>query len=136
MLDLLREVAGHGDGVLQALELPPWDVVEVEERFEEGRVLLLEPLHHGEQGGPRVVPRHGEEHVVAVHPHVPGVHVGQGVRAAVPDVLRAVGVGVRHRQVVLRLLWVGVGLVDLCLGPAFLPLLLDLLPVNHMRSIL
>jgi len=110
------------------------DVVYVEEGVEELGVFLLEPIHHRDDRGPREVPGHGEEDVVALHPPVPGVDIGEGVGPAVADVLGRVGVGVGHRQVVLGLPRVRVGLEDMCFGPLSSPFLLDLLPVNHVSN--
>ena len=136
MLDLLGEVHRHADGVLQLWEPLLGDVVYVEERLEELGVSLLEPLHHGEEWCPGVVPRHGQKHVVSLHPLPPGVDIRHSIRTSVPYVLRAVRVRVRHCQVELGFLRVGVRLEGAGFRPAPLPLLLDGFPVNHMHTIL
>ncbi len=130
-LDLLGEIRRHTDRGLKLVQVLLWDVIDVEEGVDEVRVLLLKPLDHGDDRRPREVPSHREEDVVAPHPPVPGVYVGQGVGPAVADVLRRVGVRVGDGQVVLRPLRVGIGLEGPRVRPPLLPLLLELLPVQY-----
>ena len=72
---------------------------------------------------------HGVKHFVALHPHEAGVDVGgcHGIPVADVEVSRGVGV---HGEFVMLGTWVVlVDLIEVVLGPPFLPLSLDLLRV-------
>ena len=94
--------------------------------------MFFESFDHGEEGCAGVVPGHGEEDVVSSHSHVAGVYVGECVGSAVSDVLGGVGVGVGDGEVVFGFVWVGVGFEGCCFGPAFLPFLFYVFPVDHV----
>ena len=76
---------------------------------------------------------HWEEGVVAFHPVISGVNVGDGVGSRVAYVLGRVRVGVRGCRIVLGLARVRVRFIDLAPVPFFLPLSLEGVPVKLGR---
>ena len=85
------------------------------------------------------VPAHGVQHVEAAHPLVAGQRVADRVVADVADVQRAAGVGQHLQHVELRLGGVLLGLVEVGVLPALVPLQFDLVMVvrlfRHSASI-
>ena len=76
------------------------------------------------------IPPHGMEHVVAVHPHVAGQRIADGVVAHMPHVQRARGIGKHFENVIFLLSRAGLGGVERrILPPALEPLRLDTLRV-------
>jgi len=76
---------------------------------------------------------HWEESVVAFHPVISGVDVGDGVCSRVPDMLGRVRVGISRCHIVLGLVRVRVCLVNLAPAPLILPLSFQGVPVKLGR---
>ena len=69
---------------------------------------------------------HGEEHIVAVHPPLPGHHVHGGIGPGVAHMESlAGGIGELHQGVKFGLVPAGLGMVTVLLGPAVLPFALN-----------
>jgi len=79
------------------------------------------------------VEAHWKESVVAFHPVISGVDVGDGVGSRVTDVLWRVRVGISRRHIVLELTRVRVRLVNLAPVPLLLPLSFERVPVKLGR---
>ena len=91
------------------------------------RVVLDGGVFRGQAEG---IPAHGMKHVVAVHPHVAGEGVADGVVAHVSHVQRAGGIGQHFEHVILRLGGVRLGGVERrILLPALEPFGLDAVSV-------
>ena len=77
---------------------------------------------------------HRKERVVAFHPVISRVDIGDGVSSRVTDVLRRVRVGISSSHIVLGLARVRVCLVNLAPVPPLLPLSLERAPVKLGRD--
>jgi len=135
---LLDEVLRKAHRRLQVAQVLLGDVVRVLQHRELLRLPLLQALDGADDRRPGDVPRHREQHVVALLASIPGVGVRHRVRAGVADVHPAAGVGVRHRDerrvVAVRPLG-RIGLVPALLPPALPPALLyRLRVVVHTRE--
>jgi hypothetical protein len=80
------------------------------------------------------VEAHWEESVVAFHPVISGVDVGDGVCSRVTDMLGRVWIGISGCNIVLGLARVRVCLVDLAPVPFLLPLSFQGAPVKLGRD--
>ncbi len=76
---------------------------------------------------------HWKESVVAFHPVISGVNVGDGVCSRVTDMLGRVRIGISRCYIVLGLTRVRVCLVDLAPVPLLLPFSLQGTPVKLGR---
>jgi len=76
---------------------------------------------------------HWKESVVASHPVISGVNVGDSVCSRVTDMLGRVRVGIGRRHIVLGSTRVRVCLMDLAPVPLFLPLSFERAPVKLGR---